>query len=516
MGTMALAHSESTECMQGRLDTTSDLREGLEQMRLKGEVQDIDVLKKHAETTTLSIETSTTVGGGDNAPLWLSANRYGLASTERASSYERISLQRPISVFSDHKWRLGYGLDLAVTQNHERTFIVQQAFVELAWKIIRLTAGSKQLPMATKSSDLSSGALSMGINARPVPQIRLDIDWFDVPGTKGWWQWRLYGSYGWFTDGHWQKGWAASGSRYTRHVLYHEKGLHWRFGRPDLFPLTYEIGLRMATQFGGTTYNVFSARMGEHKITDIKHASGIGAYWDALTCQGSDETDGSDPNTAGNHLGSYVMALTYHGSSWQAKAYWERYFEDQSMLTVQYGIRDMLIGGEIRLPSNPFLGGAVLEYITTTNQSGAVYHDRTERLPDKMNGRDNYYNHLLYTGWQNYGFTFGNPLITSPIYNTDHTLRFWNNRIKAWHVGVTGMPSDEWKWRAMASFTRNWGSYEKPFADRRRQNSFLLEASYTPIWALGWNGTFGLGIDRGSIVGDNIGAQLTIRKSLNL
>ena len=467
--------------------------------------------------TTLTVEVSGTAGGGDFAPLWLSSNRYGLASVRTLSSYERLSIERPIALDAGRTWRIGYGLDLAAAQNHERAFVVQQAYAEVAWKRLRLTLGSKQQPMETKPSDLSSGALSMGINARPIPQMRLDVDWFNLPGMKGWWQWKLYGSYGWMTDGRWQANWAEDGSRYARHTLYHEKGLFWKFGRLDRLPFTYEIGIRMASQFGGTSYNIRTTRLNNgSQLTDIKHSADLKAYWHALICQGSDETDGSDPNTAGNTLGSYVMAFTYHGQRWQARAYWERYFEDQSMLTVQYGIRDMLIGGEVRAPQNPWADGACLEFITTTNQSGAVYHDRTAFLHDKMNGRDNYYNHQLYAGWQHYGFTLGNPLLTSPLYNPTNIIYFQNNRIKAWHVGLTGQPSTEWRWRALGSFTRNWGRYTKPFDDCLHQQYFLLEATYTPQWAQGWKGTVAVGIDHGPVIGNNTGVQLTVRKAFAL
>lgn len=467
--------------------------------------------------TTLTVEASGTVGGGNYAPLWLSSNRYGLASVQTSSAYERVRLERPIGLDDGRTWRLGYGVDVAAAQHHERAFVVQQAYAEVAWKVLRLTVGSKQQPMETKPADLSSGALSMGINARPIPQVRLDVDWFNIPGTKGWWQWKFYGSYGATTDGRWQQHWADAGSRYTRRALYHEKGLFWKFGRPDRLPFTYEIGIRMASQFGGTSYNIYSTRLGNGgQLTDIEHKVRLKSFWNALICQGSDETDGSDPNTAGNTLGSYVMALAYHGPRWQARVYWERFFEDQSMLTVQYGIRDMLIGGEVRAPRNPWADGACLEFVTTTNQSGAVYHDRTALLPDKMNGRDNYYNHNLYAGWQHYGFTLGNPLITSPLYNPTHTLYFLNNRIKAWHAGLTGQPAPDWRWRVLASFTRNWGTYAKPYDDCLRQQHFLLEATYTPRWAKGWNGTVAVGLDHGDVTGNNTGLQLSVRKEFGL
>ena len=189
------------------------------------------------------------------------------------------------------------------------------------------------------------------------------------------------------------------------------------------------------------------------------------------------------------------------------------------MLTVQYGIRDMLIGGEVTLPKNPYVSSVVVEYLTTTDQSGAVYHDETKSLPDAMAGRDDYYNHALYGGWQYYGQGIGNPLLSSPLYNTtfgySHQLRFYNNRVKAWHIGLCGDPSEEWHWRLLASFTRNWGTYAFPLEDILSQNYFMGEATYRPRWAKRWSSTLGLGLDHGDLIGNSFGAQLTMRFRIN-
>ncbi len=470
------------------------------------------------QQTEMTFEWSGTVASGDFAPLWLSANRYGLGSVEAQSIYERARMERSILHDEGRKWRIGYGLDAALTFGHERHVILQQAYVEGAWRCLRLTVGAKQQKLEMQNNELSSGALTYGINARPIPQIRLDVDWFSFPGTRGWWQWTLHGSYGLKTDGPWQEEWVADGTRYTRHSLYHEKALHWQFGRPDIFPLTYEIGLNMAAEFGGTSYGVVSGRY--QGTTTFKHSSNLRSFWNALICSGSDATDGSDPNVEGNHLGSWVMQLKYHGHRWQARAYWERFFEDHSQLTVQYGIHDMLIGAEVTLPHNRIVSSVVFEYLGTTDQTGPILHDPTPFFPLRIAGRDDYYNNLNYSGWQNYGHTMGNPLITSPLYNAalnqSNHLRFYNNRIHAWHAALAGDPSSEWHWRALFSFSHNWGTYDYPFTDMQHQAYAMAEATYRPRWAEGWTGVAALALDHGQLLGNSFGGQLTIRKTLNL
>jgi len=481
------------------------------------------------EGAEVAVETTATAATGDYAPLWLTANRYGLGSVRPHSWVTHAQLTRDLKNDSARAWQLGYGVDVALAFGHERKVFIQQAYAEAAWKRLRLTIGAKEQPMETQNSELSSGALCLGINAHPIPQVRLDIDWFPFPGTRGWWQWKLHGSYGLMTDGSWQEDWVNNGyatvngvltSRYVTNALYHEKALYWRFGREDVFPLTYEIGLRMATEFGGTSYNVVTERYNDGKPTTLSHPTDAGAFIDALFCRGSDATDGSNPNVSGNHLGSYVMQLKYHGHSWQARLYWERFFEDHSMLTVQYGIRDMLLGGEATLPRNPYVSSIVIEHLGTTDQAGAVYHDGTKSLPDAIAARDNYYNHLQYTGWQYYGQSIGSPLMTSPLYNSaldhPHELYFFNNRVKAWHFGLSGDPSEEWHWRALATFTRNWGIYDWPLNDILSQNHFLAEATYRPRWAKGWQGSLALGLDHGDLLGNSVGCQITVKRVLKV
>lgn len=463
----------------------------------------------------IAVESQLSLSDG-STPLWLNANKYGLSSLENHNGYLRASAIRPSEADASRQWKWGYGLDLAIAADYTSTLVVQQAYGELAWKRLRMTVGARQQEPMMKNRMLSSGALTNGWNARPVPQVRFDVDWFDIPRTKGWWQWKLYGSYGMTTDGGWQESTVPPGEHYTGNVLYHEKALYWKFGKSDYrrVPLTFEIGIQFATQFGGTTYN-YSGRVYEEP-TDVRHPHDLGAFIDALTFGGSDENDGSSKNTAGNHIGSYNMRLTWHGEGWKVAARFERLFEDQSMLTVQYGIYDHLLGIDCQLPRNRWLSLMTIEHLSTRDQSGAILHDAAPNIPDKMNGRDNYYNHSMYSGYQHWGQSMGSPLLTSPIYNADGSLLFTNNRVKAWHIGLSGNPAAWVQWRALATFTRNWGTYDTPYDDACNQQYYLLEATMNnPRWT-GWQSSVAVGLDHGRVTGNNVGVQLTIRKAITL
>lgn len=460
-----------------------------------------------------SVEAEGTISSGDNAPLWLSSNKQGLGSVESNSGFERISITRDIETDSLRNWKRGYGVDVVLNQNSTSDFLIHQAYFETAYKKISLTVGAKERQIDMRNNNLTSGGLSLGINAIPIPQVLVDVDYFSIPGTNHWWKWKGRMGYGMTTDGNWQESWSYEKAKYNDNSLYHEKALYWKVGREEVFPLTFEIGIQMFAQFGGKSYNVTGRNYHDSSIP-LKHASNLNAFWHAFWPMGSDGdvTDGTVKNIEGNQLGSYQFVFTWTDKNWKARAYFERFFEDHSMLTVQYGFYDHLLGIDVQLPKNKFVSNVLVEHLSTKDQSGPVYHDKTHNIPDAIAGMDDYYNHGQYSGWQHWGMGLGNPLITSPIYNSNHYINFANNRVQAWHFGLDGQPTDEIDWRMLFSFTRNWGTYYYPNAEVLNQNYFLMEIGYAPKALKGWSGRVAIAIDHGKQIGNSTGTQLTICK----
>lgn len=480
---------------------------------------------RHAVCQDIFVEASATASTGDYAPLWLSSNRQGLVSPYSSSAYERAGISGVTSLTrhttdSSHAIRLVYCADLQLSQNAQYTFFVHQLYGALTYRRATLTVGQRERSVDLRNNRLTSGGLSQGINAQPIPEVLLSLDYFSVPLTRQWWKICGRIGFGRTTDGSWQETWLGAPEtheRYTSDILYHEKAMYWKFGKEtSRLPLTFEIGLQMMTQFGGTTYNAVGRNHDDASVP-IHHPENLNAFWHAFWPMGSEDvTDGMHPNSAGNTFGSYNMALTYHGGGWKARAYFERMFEDQSMLTVQYGIYDHLLGFDLELPANPFVSHVLIEHLNTKDQAGPVYHDSTHNMPESYTGIDNYYNHGLYTGWQNWGMGMGNPLLTAPIYNQPHVLQFRNNRLRALHIGVDGNPTPDISWRLLATITRNWGTYRQPFDDVLRQQYYLAEATWAPSFLRGWRATLAIGLDHGAVLGDSFGAQLTLRRTVTL
>lgn len=474
-------------------------------------------------------EMQATLSSGDHTPLWLNANKYGLSSLKTANGYFRGAIERPLATDSARKWAVGYGLDAAVATGFTSTLVIQQAYAEARWLKAVVTLGAKEQPMELKNQELSSGSQTLGVNARPVPQLRLALpDYWSVPGLNGWLAVKGHVAYGVTTDDRWQKRFTGQNSRYTEHTWYHSKAAYLRFGPKNI---TFEFGMEGACQFGGSSFQVIGGA-----IVETKNHTDLSAFWHALIPSGKEVTEVNFPNKEGNHVGSWVARLNFDYPSWNLGVYADQFFEDNSSLlhisqngwgkgdevyTMKesryfiYDFKDWMLGAELKLKHLSWLNTIVMEYLYTKYQGGPVYHDHTPKVNEHICGRDQFYNHYLYTGWQHWGMVMGNPLYRSPLYNDDGQIRVQNNRFVAWHFGVSGNPVTGLHYRLLATFQTGYGTYDNLFPDPEHNVSLLAEVDYRfPAESAlrGWSLRGALGLDSGPILGDNTGMQLTIAK----
>ena len=462
---------------------------------------------------TSSVEGEVSLSGEANngySPFWMHANQNGLNEIIGSS----VTLNAYVG-HDDHdkpgNWHLSWGLGVQVDYDGEFRVLVPDAFVDFDYKKVCLSVGSKIRRNNELKGDLTSGSQTFGNNALPVPSVRFELPeyWNISPwiGIKG------HFSYGMMTDGNWQKDYlqpddaAVFKPRYAKNILLHTKAGYLRVGNVEKFPLTLEGGLEMATQFGGTVYNY-----GDTNET-IEMPSGIKDFVKAIYSGGSDATDGPYANAGGNTLGSWLVALTYHGKGWKAKAYFDHFFEDHSQMFWQYPWKDMLYGGEVRLPKNPVVSTILYEHLRTTDQSGPIYHDKTANFPTAIYGQDDYYNNHVYAAWQYAGFSVGNALLPSPIYNTDGNIRFYDNRIKASHIGIEGNPTKEIEYRILYTHEKSWGTYSNPHTDPVKADFLMIEATYSPHQVKGLSIGAAYGQNWGKLLGESKGAMLTVSYS---
>lgn len=474
---------------------------------------------------------------GNKTPLWLNANRYGLSSLEKTNGYIRGAVERILNTDEGRKWGLGYGLDLVAPFNYTSKVVIQQAYVEGRWLHGVLSVGAKEYPMELKNNELSTGSQTLGINARPVPQVRLALkDYWTIPHTKGWLHLKGHIAYGKMTDENWQHDFTMKQSKYADGVLYHSKAGYLKLGNREVFsPWSLEMGLEMVSTFGGTSYTFLPD--GSSIVKEGE--KGVKTFWRAFIPGGGDVGETTYQNAEGNQLGSWVMRLEYDGDLNRYALYADKYFEDHSSMLfldydgygvgdewqvkkdnkyVRYDIKDWLLGFEYNFKADSWLNTVVLEYMYSKYQSGPIYHDHTKTIAEHLGGKDDFYNHYIYTGNQHWGQAMGNPLYRSPIYNEDGKIRFANNRFSAYHIGLGGKPNQFVKWRFLCTWQDGLGTYAEPYIKVKHNASLLGEVEYEfhpdkKNWLTNSTLRGACGADFGSILGGvNYGFQLTFCK----
>lgn len=450
------------------------------------------------------VSANASFSGGDYTPFWLVSNRYGLASLEKNNGYIRAGLFRPLQ--EKQQFTFAYGLDLAAAYRFTSDVVIQQAYLQLKYRCWGAEIGSRQHAPEMKNEWLTAGGLTESSNARPIPQVRVGILQYSlIPRTKNWLHVKGWVAYGRMTDDRFQRDYVGSAGVRSKGVIYHNKSLFLKADNGK-FPLFAEAGAIMSAEFGGKVFHY-------GVMTDLP--SSFSEYFKAFIPMpgGSDAPLYDQLNINGNQVGSWLFSLGYRVKDWTFRVYYEHFYEDHSMMFLQYPWYDGQVGLEITFPKNPFFSSFVYEYLGMKDQAGPVYHDSTPQIPDQISAQDNYYNHGIYPGWQHWGMGIGSPLLVSPLYNDIHNLRFSHNRIKAHHIGLSGQPSDEWNYRFLATCIRSWGTYVDPLFEVEQNFSTMIEVNYAPKKLSGWSISGTLALDYGDLIGRSTGGMITIKKS---
>lgn len=484
------------------------------------------VLKHLCDTIVFHNMATGMFSGGDVAPYWMTNNHYGLSTEKNNALIWRRAVSRSIDNDDARNWKMGWGMELSNVVTKKWQWVVQELYVDVQYKKVRLSVGQKERPSELLNPELTSGGLVNGMNARPIPQLRVEVpDFWTVPGTREWLALRGHIGYGMYTDNFWQRDF-VSGTKniYSKNSLYHSKAGFVRVGNVRKFPVTMTGGLEMSTQFGGTAYNVMKRADDQSGFNGgtVHMSTGLKDFWNVFIPGGSDATDGEYSNREGNTVGAWHLAVQYHGdadspeNSWNAKLYAQHMFEDESQMFWQYGWKDFLLGAEVKLPQNRVVSTVLYEYLTTKDQSGPIYHDKTQQIPDQISASDNYYNHAVYGAWQHAGFGLGNGLLISPRYNADKSISFRHNRVQAHHIGMAGSPMRGLDYKLLFSYEKSWGTYNKPLVDPLEGWTMFVQATYKPTWLKNCGVTFAYGHNGGKLLGNANGVQVGFIYSVKL
>jgi hypothetical protein len=381
-------------------------------------------------------------------------------------------------------------------------------YADVSYQEIHLTVGAKEQCGSMLDKNLSQGDFTYSGNARPIPEVNIHLPHFTtVPFTKAVLEFKANFAVGKSFDNDYILRTKNPNSMYATGLLWHRKSLFFKLEDPnEKIPLSFIFGLDHAAQWGGwTSHGDFG------KIPDS-----FKDFIRIVLAKSGDENAilGDQINVLGNHGGTINVKFGYKAKDFQAFAYKQHFYDDNSGLEYA-NWRDGIWGGEISFLNQSFLKKVVLEYLQTTNQSGPM-HFLEYDLPGfhpRGGGNDDYYNHDFYaSGWSYFGRSLGNPLLTSPEYNDDGALYFKNNRLKSIHLGMEGNVSSELSYRTLFTGMQAWGRMRFPFLERKNNFSTLIECSYKPENLNGWMVGIQLAFDKGNLYGDNFGCSLKVSR----
>lgn len=430
-------------------------------------------------------------------PFWLHANQFGRVPVQGSYVAGQFGLYRHYSHSPSQKKLFDWsaGAELVAYAGPRSDLFLTDAFVAGKLGALELSIGQRKETGGLIDTTLTSGSLSFSGNSRPYPRIQLAFPNFVSLGFTG----NFVAFKGSYSDGLLGKAQVDYGNvNEIPQVYLHHKALYIRLGKPQ-----HRLHL-----FGGFNHQAMWG--GEDKIftggldfaTAYRYVV-IGKSWAA--------------SRVGNHFGSIDMGAEWRGKKWTFFGYRQNMYEDGSLAGLT-NIADGLNGfrmkrnGAIKQTSGFQITTFLLELVNTKSQGGSVFdYDK------HIFGRDNYYNHYVYTqGWSYRGRIMGTPLIpTQDIQKSDilkdTTAITMNNRLWAVHAGLIGQVQDV-QIQVKGTFSRNLGTYNYPLEPVRTQFSFLLKAEKPVPFANGSFLNMRLATDLGALYPTTFGLEIGWRK----
>ena len=94
------------------------------------------------------------------------------------------------------------------------------------------------------------------------------------------------------------------------------------------------------------------------------------------------------------------LFLPFDSSELDAYLEGDEWMEHKKRRFYRYKLKDIMLGAEVNLKYGRWLRDIVFEYLYTKYQSGPYNHDHTMYIPDHLAGMNDYFNHGICSGWQ--------------------------------------------------------------------------------------------------------------------
>ena len=422
---------------------------------------------------------------GKFSPFWLQSNQYGKISSDPLSTNLQLGVAKD---YGHQKKAFDYGFKFnAIGQigNNSHQLFPQEYYLKARLWFMDFSAGAREEIYGNQDESLSCGGFLFSKNSRPIPKLHAGIDHFTtIPFTFSLLEIKGGVSNGWFID-----------NIYASGAMMHHKYLYGRIGGKG--PVHFQYGLDHAAEWGGNVpgYGPQPSGLKDFFTIFMGHSGGSG---------------GEHINALGNHIISQSMRLDARISQFSIGMYWQNLSEDGPVrfMAKAMNVSDGLWGISIRNKTFPIIKGFVYEYLNTTDQSGP-YHDKDGIV---YGGSDSYFQNYVYNeGWSYFSRTIGTPFISSPLYTGNVYSN--NTRVQVHHFAMEGA-AFKTTFKAMASFSKNYGTYGGYFNSPNQSYLIELNKQISSIHNIELSASFGL--DAGKLYGNSTGLLISIKKTGNL
>lgn len=475
---------------------------------------------------------SLNLGAGSNefAPFYIHSNRFGKITQSNNVQLD-LWAQDPLGL--DKRFDFSWGIEALAGYASKTDYLrfdletkdwfqdaqgpapiwLQQLYAEVKWRCLFLSVGMKDRPSVFVDQRLSSGDLLWSGNSRAIPEVRIGfVDFQNIPLTKKWLQFDICLSYGKFMDTAWIN------NHFDYYTGKRNPGGFWTYKRAALrsnpdFPFMLQGGFQMAGIFGGKTFRYGDGHL--ESVTD--NYTGFKDFIEMVFPFWSSSTEGYK---VGDTKGTWDVAARYRFRGGESlRAYVQSPWEDSSGLEKANGF-DGLWGLEFKLGRRWWISGAVAEYLDMTNMSGPIIYDPAywdHPLPDKVGGRDAYYNNYYYRSYVNYGLNMGSPMAEGILFFTGENESAPNNgwmhyfRVRGFHIAVEGSLSKDWDYIVKFNHRKAWGDTNSAaLIHPVEADSFIAQASYRFPKVPGLTLAAAIGVDHGTMPMNAVGAMVTL------
>jgi hypothetical protein len=401
-------------------------------------------------------------------PFWFCANNSGRYNREVISEQSWINMVTAKNELTPELF-IGAGIEIVSRGTFNESFF-NQLYLKLTYKKFLFRIGKETYTLAQYNDELGIGSMVQSKNSRAVPRLGAGFyDYSPVPFTGGNILFKGAIQFGRLNDNRGEKG--------TKKPWLHEKFFYLKTSHTYF---NFWIGLNHSVLMGGTYPD------GRKIPVDLLSAF-LGMKSEKI-CQSFPE---ENYKSGGAHLGLFDCGGGWYLKDWHVDLYYQKPFTNRKGFGEAILLKhDKIVGINTVNSSKRLINQLLLEYIKTDHQGGF-----SETGLKQDNKTESYSNpSMYYRGNSYHGRSMGLPLFLTRddvCYNDEtgplHNDRFFvNNRVVAWHLGLSGWVSKKCRYRILETYSINYGTYaglnvEQPgyfFREGEKQHYLLIDLNY--------------------------------------